>query len=148
MFALLLFGFAIDLRIGRLWTAVILAIAAITAALAQAQASPHTSMVGFSGAIYGLIGATLALMPTRPTLLALRGSRIPMPTWLWSLFMIPLLTFTAWVDHKGHVAWGAHLGGFIAGFLVALPMRRIPTTTLFERLEDKRRERIERMASR
>jgi membrane associated rhomboid family serine protease len=147
MLALATFGLAIDLRVGRALTAVILAAAAIAGALAQAAYS-ETPMVGFSAAVYGLIGATVVLLPTRPTLLTLQGMAIPLPTWAWTMIMIPLFTFTAWADQRGHVAWVAHLGGFVAGALVAVPMRWATPTRWFARVEEERARRIERLASR
>ena len=147
MVALLAFGLTIDVRVGRIRTAGILAVAAVVGALVQARYSP-APMVGFSGAIFGLIGATVALMPRRPALLVMQGAAIPLPTWLWSIFMMGLVTFGAWVDQRDHVAWVAHLGGFVAGALVALPMRSIPMTPAFAHAEDERRRRIERLATR
>jgi membrane associated rhomboid family serine protease len=147
LIALFAFGSAIDLRVGRLATAGVLAAAAIGGALAQAWYSPEP-MLGFSGAIMGLAGATVALMPTRKTVLVLQGIAIPMPTWLWSLFWLGIITATAWADTRGHVAWVAHLGGFVAGFLVGLPMRKLPPTESFALFEQRRQERVERIASR
>ena len=147
MLALFLFGLAVDLRVGRIPTAIILAAAAIAGALVQAQFITEP-MVGFSGAIYGLIGATLVLMPTRPALLTFQGAVIPIPTWLWTLLLMPVFTFTAYADEGSHVGYMAHLGGFFAGLLVAIPMRRLPPTPAFARNEELRRARIEQAAAR
>jgi membrane associated rhomboid family serine protease len=146
MLALLTFGMTIDLRVGRAYTSIILAAAAIAGALAQAQSSAEP-MVGFSAAIYGLLGATLALMPTRRQILHMQGVPIPLPTWAWLMIIMPLFTFIAWVDQRQHVAWVAHLGGFVAGFLVALPMRKLAPTPWFELAEQKRRRALDRIAS-
>jgi membrane associated rhomboid family serine protease len=147
MIALFLYGIAIDLRVGRLRSAAILAVAAIAGAVVQARYSP-APMVGFSAAVYGLVGATLALMPTRPTVLTMQGFAIPLPMWAWSMIMIPVLTLIAWIDQRSHVAWVAHIGGFVAGFVVALPMRWVAPTRWFAAYEEARAKRLERLASR
>jgi len=146
MLGLVSFGMAVDLRVGRTATALILALAALAAALAQAQYSAGP-MVGFSGAIYGLLGAMLALMPTRRQLLTLQGVPVPMPMWAWLMIVLPLFTFIAWADQRSGVAWVAHLGGFAAGFLVALPMRRIAPSRWFLDAEARRAQRLERSAA-
>ena len=146
MLGLVSFGMAVDLRVGRAATGLLLAVAAVAAALAQAQYSDGP-MVGFSGAIYGLLGAMLALMPARRQLLTLQGVPIPMPMWVWLMIVLPLFTFIAWADQRSHVAWVAHLGGFVAGFVVALPMRRIPASRWFLDAEARRAQRLERIAA-
>lgn len=130
MIALALFGPAIDLRVGRSRTTLILAAGAIAGACAQALYSDEP-MVGFSAAIFGLFGATLALMPRRPQRLTIQMVSIPMPTWAWMIVTVPLYTLLALSDKTTHVAWVAHLGGFAAGFALALPMRRVPESADF-----------------
>lgn len=147
LLALLAFGMAVDMRVGRVATACILVAAGIGGTLAQAAYSPE-AMLGFSGAILGLAGATVALMPTRKTVFVLQGIAVPMPTWLWAIFWIGIITFTAWADVRGNVGWVAHLGGFATGLVVALPMRRLAPTESYELFEQRRAERIERIASR
>jgi membrane associated rhomboid family serine protease len=147
LIGLYLFGRVIDLRVGRRGMVAILAVSALTGTVAQAAYSPEP-MLGFSGAVFGLVGATLALMPNRPELLMVQGISIPMPTWLWSVLWMGLVTLLAWVDLRGHIAWVAHLGGFAGGFAVALPMRRLTPTPTFERYERRRRDRLQRLASR
>jgi len=135
-----LFGTPVDLRVGRAWTAVIIAASAIAAALAQAHYSAEP-MVGFSGAVYGLLGATLALMPTSPQVLRMSAAAIVVPTWAWMIVIIPAYTLVAAFDSHSHVAWVAHLGGFLAGLIVALPMRRVTPSEEFLLLEKRRRDR-------
>jgi membrane associated rhomboid family serine protease len=141
MFALLMFGPTIDRRVGRLYTAVVLAAAAIAGDLAHAQYTDVPG-VGFSGAIYGLFGATLALLPNRPQVIAIQGIAIPMPTWGWMLVFVPLYTLLAALDPSQQVAWMAHLGGFFAGLVVALPMRRVAPSPGFTALEERRTARL------
>jgi membrane associated rhomboid family serine protease len=136
------FGIAVDLRIGRAWTAVVLAVSALCGALVQSRFIDD-GMVGFSAAVFGLFGATLALMPARKTLLTISGLSVPMPTWAWMLIVMPLLTAMAWADTHQSVGWIAHLAGFVAGFVVALPLRRRPPSPQFVELEARRARRID-----
>lgn len=136
-----LFGVRVDLRVGRAWTTVIIAASAIVAALAQAQYSAHP-MVGFSGAVYGLLGATLALLPTSPQVLRISAASFVVPTWAWMLVVIPAFTLVSAFDTRTNVAWVAHLAGFLGGILVALPMRRVRPSERFLLLEKLRLDRI------
>jgi membrane associated rhomboid family serine protease len=136
------FGIAVDLRIGRARTALVLAVAALCGALVQSRFTDGP-MVGFSAAVFGLFGATLALMPARKTLLAVGALRIPMPTWAWTLIAMPLLLASAWAETRESIAWIAHLGGFAAGFVVALPLRRVPPSPQFVALEARRLRRLD-----
>jgi membrane associated rhomboid family serine protease len=139
----LMLGLTVDRRVGRAATWIIFAASAVAAALAQAQFSDKP-MVGFSGAVYGIFGATLALMPTSPQLMRMRDeSAVAMPTWAWMLVIIPAYTLIAAFDPNTHTAWVAHLGGFAAGLFVALPMRRIKPSARFQLMEKLRRDQIE-----
>ena len=148
MLALVLFGPPIDRRVGRLRTALVLAVAAIAGDLAQAQYTDAPG-VGFSGAIYGLFGATLALMPNRPQVISIQQTvAIPVPTWGWMLVFVPMYTLLAALDPSQHVGWVAHLGGFFAGLVVALPMRRVAPSPEFADLEARRAARITALVNR
>lgn len=147
MLALVMFGPSIDLRVGPSRTWIVLAAGAIGGALLQAATS-DAPMVGYSAAIYGLFGATLALTPTSPRLLSLGGIAIPLPTWAWMVVTVPLYTLIALSDPVSRVAWIAHLGGFAAGLLVALPMRRVPESAEWVASEEAKRERLAAQARR
>src|SRR5262249_17537541 len=147
MIALVMFGPVIDKRIGRARTALILAAGAFVGAYAQALYTTQP-MVGFSAAIYGLFGATLALLPRRPQVLTLHMVPIPLRAGAWLLVCGPLFTLIAATDKTGGVAWVAPLGGFAAGFLVALPMRRVPEPADFVANEKAREEHLAAIAKR
>ncbi len=76
-------------------------------------------LVGASGAIAGVLGAYLVLFPTHRVLTWIMLFFVPVPAilflglWLVSQFGIP---------GEG-VAWEAHVGGFVAGALITLPLR-------------------------
>lgn len=78
-------------------------------------ASPPAVMVGASGGIFGLLGTVLRWRLT--------------PIALWRvLVVLALLSLPAGFLVGGPVAWQAHLGGFLAGWLVGRvlpPKRRI-----------------------
>lgn len=141
--ALLHFGLPVDARVGRPRTAIVLAVSAVTGALAQARYSP-VSMIGFSGAVYGVIGAHLALMPRRKRVMSVAGVAFSIPVWAWAVLVIPLLTVLAAVDQHAGVAWVAHAVGLVVGFLVALPMRRRPAPAWLVAYEQERTQAIER----
>ncbi len=147
LLALFVFGITVDLRVGRVATLAILVASGIGGTLAQAAYSPEP-MLGFSGAICGLVGATLALLPRRRAVLTLQGVPIPMPNWIWSPLWLEIITAAALADTHHHVGWVAHAGGFATGFLVALPLRRLPPQPTFELYEADRRARLDRLAAR
>lgn len=108
---------------------------AIAAGLTHAymQFDSQIPLVGASGAIAGLLGAYLVLHP-RVKILVLVLGRIPLrlPAYLliigWALFQL----YQSTANDPGPVAWWAHIGGFVAGMLLIVPIRdkRVP---LFDR---------------
>jgi membrane associated rhomboid family serine protease len=141
MVFLLVFGLTLEARIGRLGTAAVLAASAIAGALVQAQFTDGP-MVGFSAAVYGVLGATLAVMPDSPQSLNIKGGVVPMPTWAFMLVIVPAFTLVSALAPTTNVAWIAHLAGFAAGLAVALPMRRIEPSAAFLDKVRAKRERI------
>lgn len=72
-------------------------------------------MVGASGGIFGLAGAALVqYWADRRSLGGLLGA----------VAMIVVLNVVTWVLSGGHMAWQTHLGGFLAGALVAWIVQR------------------------
>jgi len=77
------------------------------------------SVVGASGAISGVLGAYLVLYP-RVRILALVGYFIlPVPAIIFLGFWFILQWLYGLVDPLGGVAYFAHVGGFIAGMILA-----------------------------
>lgn len=82
-------------------------------------------MIGASGAIAGLLGAYLILHPRVKVLVLLLG-RIP-------IYLPAYLLLTGWIifqfysvaasDEQNVVAWWAHIGGFVTGMLLIIPMK-------------------------
>jgi membrane associated rhomboid family serine protease len=88
-------------------------------------------MVGASGAISGVLGAYLLLLPRARVLVAIplgfyfHTVRLPAAAVLGLWFILQLVNTLLADPTKGGVAFGAHIGGFIAGMaLIPLFKRR------------------------
>jgi membrane associated rhomboid family serine protease len=102
----------------------------IAAAALQVAADPRSTipMVGASGAIAGVMGGYLLLFPkARVDVLlffVIIIRIIPVPAWImlgvW--FGLQLIGGYSANSQTGGVAYWAHAGGFIAGFLLTLPL--------------------------
>jgi membrane associated rhomboid family serine protease len=94
-------------------------------ALAPASSAP---LVGASGAVSGVLGAYAVLFP-RARVWILLFMRLPLRIGaLWVLGgWFALQVFNYWTDlasAEGGVAWGAHIGGFLAGLAITFAIRR------------------------
>lgn len=84
-------------------------------------------LIGASGAVAGVMGAYVLLFPhARVFVLAKIVWLIPLPVpAFWMLgFWIATQFFYALVGSSEPVAWWAHIGGFLAGMALAVPLRR------------------------
>ncbi|HJL18323.1 MAG TPA: rhomboid family intramembrane serine protease [Sandaracinaceae bacterium LLY-WYZ-13_1] len=82
-------------------------------------------------------------MPTRRWPLPVFASHVVLPAWL----LLPVLVIgyaVADAALRPHVAWAAHVGGFLVGALVGLPLRRWSAPAWHDALEEGRRARLER----
>ncbi|WP_406094815.1 rhomboid family intramembrane serine protease [Streptomyces sp. NBC_01013] len=82
-------------------------------ALTYWLAAPNQPSLGASGAIFGLLGATVVLM---------RRLNYDMRPVFMILAINLVITFNPW----GGIAWQAHVGGLIAGALIAIAMVHAP----------------------
>jgi len=104
-------------------------IAGIAAALAHAATEPSSTvpMIGASGAISGVIGAYLVLHPKARIKTLVSYFIVWLPAYvvlgLWIGFQFLSATM-ATGGAGGGVAWWAHIGGFVAGAALIIPMRR------------------------
>lgn len=103
--------------------------AGITAALAQMAVEPLSTvpMVGASGAISGVLGAYLILHPRQPitVLMPYVGlTRMPAMVVLGMWFGYQLLHGLLTDASGGGVAFWAHIGGFVAGVMLAKLLKR------------------------
>ncbi|RKT32359.1 membrane associated rhomboid family serine protease [Roseovarius halotolerans] len=91
------------------------------AAFAFLAASGFRPMVGASGALFGLAGA-LIVWNSRLILRQRPGWMRATATIAWPLGILTVLNVLMYVGTGGAVAWETHLGGFLAGAVMALPM--------------------------
>ena len=91
-------------------------------------ADPETPLVGASGAIAGVMAAYLLLYP-RAKLFVLAFARLPVllpASWFVAAWFGTNLLEAAMGGHGGEhdVAWWAHIGGFVFGLALVLPLRQ------------------------
>lgn len=126
MWFLHVFGNNIEDRMGHLKFFFFYIFSGLAAALAQAFLDPQSTlpMVGASGAISGVMGAYLVTYP-----------RVRIETFVFFGFFMRVILIPAWfmliywlflqvlggvfTNEVGGVAYGAHIGGFIAGVVFA-----------------------------
>ena len=105
-------------------------VSGVVAALAHVLLMPASSapLVGASGAVSGILGAYLVLFP-RARVWILLFMRLPLrigALWvLGSWFALQFVSF--WMEGNNAdtaVAWGAHIGGFLAGAAITYAIRR------------------------
>lgn len=116
---LLQIGSVFELLFGSRRLVILYTISAIVASLSSAVHLKDMPSVGASGAIFGAMAGLLVMMGTLPVRHrwadALRVQLL-----VWAAVTIGLGFFSERVDNA------AHIGGFIAGWLVALVMRALP----------------------
>jgi membrane associated rhomboid family serine protease len=127
MLCLWVFGDEVEGALGRPGFIVFYLLCGMIAALAQAALQPESAapVVGASGAISGLFGACLVLRPGAylnlrlPIFIVWDAVRVPAYAVLAFWFGLQVLYDLAGSGYGGGVAFGAHIGGFIAGVLLA-----------------------------
>jgi membrane associated rhomboid family serine protease len=101
----------------------------VVAALVHVMVLPFSGapLVGASGAVSGVLGAYLVLFP-KARVWVLLAARIPLRIGaLWVLGgWFGLQVFSWWMTRNSDsdIAWGAHIGGFIAGAAITYAIRR------------------------
>ena len=100
----------------------------IAAALSHSAVEPGSTipMIGASGAISGVIGAYLVLHPNAPIKTLVFRAIMYLPAYVVLGLWIAFQFFNAYLAQAGQpgVAWWAHIGGFFAGAILIVPMRR------------------------
>jgi membrane associated rhomboid family serine protease len=129
MLFLWIFGDNIEDALGHVRYALFYAACAALAAGAHYipnAASPDT-LIGASGAVAGVMGAYVLLFP-RARLIVLATIIVPIPLPIpafWMLgFWIATQAFYAFIGSTEPIAWWAHLGGALAGVVMALVLKR------------------------
>jgi membrane associated rhomboid family serine protease len=131
MLYLWIFGNNVEDRLGHVRFALFYVGCGLAAAAAQVLPAPNSTipMVGASGAISGVLGAYLVLFPHARVLVLIPFSVMFLHQiragWMLGFWIaIQLVSAVFQPVEGGGVAWWAHVGGFVAGALVALPLRR------------------------
>jgi membrane associated rhomboid family serine protease len=121
MLTLFFLGRIVQERVGQRGLAALYAVSAIggAAAFAAMNSSPQP-MVGASGALFGLAGAW-QYWEWRARV---RAARHTWPVWRMVLGLVAL-NVVLWWWQDGRLAWETHLGGFIAGWVGAVVLRRM-----------------------
>ena len=133
------FGNNVEDAMGHLRFLVFYVLCGAAAVFAQALPNPASTipMIGASGAISGVLGAYLLLYPHARVLVGIplgfviHTARLPA---LWVLgfwFVLQVVNTLLAAKGQGGVAWGAHLGGFVAG-MALLPLFRRRGVRLFQ----------------
>jgi membrane associated rhomboid family serine protease len=132
MLYLWIFGNNIEDRLGRVGFIGFYLIAGVIASIAQLAAGGATAIpqLGASGAIAGVLGAYAILYPRAaivtiiPIFFFIEIARVPAFLVIGFWFLLQLgsgvASLTPEVSQSGGVAWFAHIGGFVAGFVIAL----------------------------
>ena len=118
MYALWWLGHEIERAFGWAKMLAIYGVSLVAGSLGALILSPNTLTAGASGAIYGLLGAIVAVYRSR----GVRVQDTP-------IFGILVLNFVFTLAFAGHISVGGHIGGFIGGFIAGfalfdLPVRR------------------------
>jgi membrane associated rhomboid family serine protease len=126
MMYLYIFGDNIEEILGRVKFLLFYFITGIIAALTQALLDPSSTipMIGASGAIAGILGGYLVLYPKANIkvffwfIIFFKVFRIRAFIVLGGWILIQLFSFSGDGFNTGGVAYGAHIGGFVAGAIL------------------------------
>jgi membrane associated rhomboid family serine protease len=125
MLYLWIFGDNVEDRVGHARYVVFYLLCGFVAALAQAlpDMTSTVPMIGASGAISGVLGAYIVLYPRANVLVALPliivFYTLRVPAWLvLGMWFVGQLVASLSAAQGGGVAFGAHVGGFVAGALL------------------------------
>jgi membrane associated rhomboid family serine protease len=130
MWFLFIFGDNVEGRLGHVRYLLFYLASGLAATAAQVALAPDSRLplVGASGAIAGVLGAYMVMFPYSRVLTLLTLGffattvRIAAPWFLGIWFGMQALSGLASLGVRqatGGVAWWAHIGGFVVGFLVA-----------------------------
>jgi membrane associated rhomboid family serine protease len=139
-------GRSADLRLGRWWSLLLFVVALVAGAVFHALLTerPDIPTVGAGAGIYGFFAAQLVLLPTMRHLLTMpyRSMAIFVPNYVLMPLLVATMTlFDAFA--RPQLAWLGQLGGFAAGLVLSLPLRRTPRHALFDEYLCRRKTRME-----
>jgi rhomboid protease GluP len=131
--ALLVLGMMCEHAFGRTQFLFLFVMSGIAGSILSMLMNPGPS-VGASGAIFGLQGAAIVLFRRHRDRLIMRARRIGVVLLVWALYTLAQGAFAPFVDN------GAHIGGFVAGALLARGLHPV----VLEPPSDEVRARIRR----
>lgn len=127
-----IFGDNVEHRFGGRVFLLLYVISGVVAALVQVMLEPGSLIptLGASGAISGVLGAYLVLFPRNKVHALLFWFVVSVPAMVAIGLWIAFQLVQGYFDYMGPatlggVAYGAHIGGFVTGVLLALILRRI-----------------------
>jgi membrane associated rhomboid family serine protease len=141
MLYLWIFGDNVEDRLGHALFFVFYIVCGLAATFAQMAISLGSTVanVGASGAIAGVLGAYLVMFPGKRVNVLMGRAVVPMSSlvvigiWIAIQIFSQISVFTAGSQNEGGVAYMAHIGGFVAGLVMAFVLgggrRALPPTT-------------------
>jgi rhomboid family protein len=133
MLFLWIFGDNVEDQLGHVQFLIFYLLAGLAATFAQYALSPESSVpnIGASGAIAGVLGAYILMFPEGRVNVLLGRQIVAMPAFavlgLWIVFQlisgVGTIANTADNANAGGVAYMAHIGGFVAGLVMAMLAR-------------------------
>ena len=134
MWTLWIFGDNVEDRLGKGRFLLYYVVCGLVAAYVHYLTGPRSGIpvVGASGAIAGVMGGYFVLFPRArivtilPIFIFIQIVTLPAIVFLAFWFFVQLLNgmVAAAASFGGGVAWWAHVGGFLAGTVMILPLRR------------------------
>jgi membrane associated rhomboid family serine protease len=141
MLYLWIFGNNVEDSVGHFKFIIFYLLGGVAAAATQVAIAPNSTvpMIGASGAVSGVLGAYLLLLPRARVM-------VLFPIWIfWRVFYVPaVLMLVFWfgmqllsglavlqMNLNGGVAFWAHVGGFVAGVLL-IPIFKKRSVRLFQ----------------
>jgi membrane associated rhomboid family serine protease len=119
MITLFFFGGVIYRLLGAKWFLLLYFVAGIAGnGVYLWLGDPYSVAIGASGAIYGIAGALVVMMPNMRV--ALWGI-LPMPLWAFVAIFLVLWSIPYFIPGIG---WQAHLGGLVVGLIAGFYFRR------------------------
>ena len=125
-----IFGDNVEHRFGGRAFLLFYLVSGIAATIAQVALDPGSLIpnLGASGAISGVLGAYLVLFPRNVVNVLFFFRVVAVPAFLVLGLWIVMQLVSGWgaiaaTEQTGGVAYGAHVGGFVAGVLLALVLR-------------------------
>jgi len=132
MLYLWVFSNNVEAAMGHVRFGVFYLLCGIAAVFAQAlpDVGSEVPMIGASGAISGVLGAYLLLFPHArvtvviPIFIIIQTVRVPALFVLGIWFVMQLVSSVMAGDQQGGVAFGAHIGGFLAGMVLVAVFKK------------------------